>query len=51
MNRIENLLHEAQLEGISLDSTSLEFSFRRAVERLAEKFSDKMLTASKENLS
>lgn len=40
MNRIENLLHEAQLEGISLDSTSLEFSFRRAVERLAEKFSE-----------
>jgi alpha-amylase/alpha-mannosidase (GH57 family) len=40
VNRIENLLHEAQLEGISLDSTSLEFSFRRAVERLAEKFSE-----------
>ena len=33
--RIEHLLEEAKLEGISLDLTSLEFSFRKALERLA----------------
>ncbi|MBW2722119.1 MAG: DUF3536 domain-containing protein, partial [Deltaproteobacteria bacterium] len=35
LNRIEHLLEEAQLEGVSLDSTSLEYSFRKALERLA----------------
>jgi alpha-amylase/alpha-mannosidase (GH57 family) len=36
-NRIEHLLEEAQLEGVSLDSTSLEYSFRKALERLAKR--------------
>ena len=36
-NRIEYLLEEAQLEGISLNSTSLEYSFRKALERLAKR--------------
>jgi hypothetical protein len=38
LNRIENLLEEALLEGVSLDSTSLEYSFRKALERLAKRF-------------
>jgi hypothetical protein len=37
LNRIEYLLKEAQLEGVSLDSTSLEYSFRKALERLAKR--------------
>ncbi|MBW2580990.1 MAG: DUF3536 domain-containing protein, partial [Deltaproteobacteria bacterium] len=37
LNRIEHLLEEAQLEGVSLDSTSLEYSFRKALERLARR--------------
>jgi hypothetical protein len=37
LNRIEYLLEEAQLEGVSLDSTSLEYSFRKALERLAKR--------------
>jgi len=38
--RIEHLLEEANLEGISLDLTSLEFSFRKALERLATRFAE-----------
>jgi alpha-amylase/alpha-mannosidase (GH57 family) len=34
--RIEHLLREARLEGISLETTSLEFGFRKTLERLAE---------------
>ena len=37
LNRIEYLFKEAQLEGVSLDSTSLEYSFRKALERLAKR--------------
>ena len=37
LNRIEYLLEEAQLEGVSLDSTFLEYSFRKALERLAKR--------------
>ena len=37
LNRIEDLLEEAQLEDVSLDSTSLEYSFRKALERLAKR--------------
>jgi len=37
LNRIEYLLKEARLEGVSLDSTSLEYSFRKALERLAKR--------------
>ena len=33
--RIEHLLREARLEGISLETTSLEFGFRKTIERLA----------------
>ena len=33
--RIQHLLKEAQLEGISLEGGSLEYSFRKALERLA----------------
>ena len=36
MDRIESLLREAQLEGVSLDKTSLEYSFRKALERPAK---------------
>jgi hypothetical protein len=38
LNRIEYLLEESQLEDVSLDSTSLEYSFRKALERLAKRF-------------
>ena len=34
--RIEHLLREARLEGISLETTSLEFGLRKTIERLAE---------------
>ncbi|MGD8878326.1 MAG: DUF3536 domain-containing protein [Syntrophobacterales bacterium] len=37
LKRIEYLLEEAQLEGVSLNSTSLEYSFRKALERLAKR--------------
>jgi alpha-amylase/alpha-mannosidase (GH57 family) len=37
LNRIEHLLEEAQLLGISLDGGSLEYSIRKALERLAKK--------------
>ena len=37
LNRVEYLFEEAQLEGVSLDSTSLEYSFRKALERLAKR--------------
>jgi hypothetical protein len=40
VNRIQNLLDEAQLEGITLEATSLEYSFRKAVERLARRLAD-----------
>ena len=33
--RIEHLLREARLEGISLETTSLEFGLRKTIERLA----------------
>jgi hypothetical protein len=35
--RIEHLLQEARLEGISLETTSLEFGLRKTLERLAGK--------------
>ena len=37
LNRIERLLEVAQSEGISLDGGSLEYSMRKALERLANK--------------
>jgi hypothetical protein len=37
LNRIGSLFEEAQLEGVSLDSTSLEYSFRKALEGLAKR--------------
>jgi alpha-amylase/alpha-mannosidase (GH57 family) len=37
LNRIEHLLKEARLEGISLEGESLEYSIRKALERLANK--------------
>ncbi|MBT8406596.1 MAG: DUF3536 domain-containing protein, partial [Deltaproteobacteria bacterium] len=40
VNRIESLLDEAQLEGIALEATSLEYSFRKALERLARRLAD-----------
>jgi len=36
-NRIEHLLREAQLEGISLEGESLDYSIRKALERLANR--------------
>ena len=38
--RIEHLLKEAQLEGISLEGGSLEYSIRKALERLANKLKE-----------
>ena len=38
---IKNLLEEANLEGISLETDSLEYALRRTLERIAEQFSDK----------
>ena len=35
LDRIEHLLQEARLEGISLETTSLEFGLRKTLERLA----------------
>jgi hypothetical protein len=37
LNRIEHLLREAQLEGISLEGESLDYSIRKALERLANR--------------
>ena len=40
LNRIEHLLKEARLEGVSLDALTLEYSFSQALERLARGFAD-----------
>ena len=40
VNRIENLLDEVQLEGIALEATSLEYSLRKALERLARRLAE-----------
>jgi len=46
LNRIEHLLREAQLEGISLEGESLDYKIRKALERLARR-----LQADPENFS
>ena len=36
--RIESLLREAETEGVSLDTETLTFAWRTAIERLADRF-------------
>ena len=38
MERINGLLETAKVEGISLDNATLEFAFRKNIERMAERF-------------
>ena len=38
MERIGNLLDSARVEGVALDAATLEYTFRRNLERIAEKF-------------
>jgi alpha-amylase/alpha-mannosidase (GH57 family) len=38
--RIRSLLEEARLGGVDLDATTLEFTFRKTIERMAERFRD-----------
>ena len=40
LNRIEHLLQEAQLEGISLEGDSLDYKIRKALERLAKRLKE-----------
>ncbi len=40
VNRIENLLDEVELEGIALEETTLAYSFKKALERLARRLAD-----------
>ncbi len=37
-NRIRNLLSEAEIAGVSLDNTTLEFTLRRTLEKLSDQF-------------
>ena len=39
LGRIGTLLDEAQMEDVSLDTASLEYVFRRSIERMAERLS------------
>lgn len=50
-SRVHNLLETAKDEGVALDSATLEFDFRRSLERLAAQFAAKPTLANLERLT